>query len=661
MSKTLSLCRYALALSLTFAPFVSLAETVDTGIPLPRIVNGLTSHDFPTTGALLLGGNPATASTNCTGTLIGCETFLTAAHCVEDDLNPSAYTVFFQHAGFFSVTSVEVHPSYSFPVADVAVLKLGSMIDGISPTPIDTVGGHANGTSGTIAGYGRTGGGAFDYGIKRFGDVSIASCQFGVSNTTSICWDFDTPVGPAGDDSNTCNADSGGPLFIDSGLGPVVAGITSGGNSSDCLAFDSSFDTRVSFYAGYIQTEGGADINNITCGTLPQVGDSDVDVIGFEGTVNGGTPQDTNSFVVDAGAMVLRVNYNGHDDGVSDFDMYVRAGSPPTTSTFDCAATGSNQYGSCEFSNPSSGTWYVMVDRQSGAGSYQVTATSFGTFCSDPGNNGLSCDDENQCTSGDICLSGACVGTPSVNGTSCDDGNTCTTPDTCQAGVCTGSSMCGDGVIQTSCEECDDGAATSGDGCASDCSVEACYECAGEPSSCGAPSGCSNAPKSVLVISDVADSSKDKVIWKWIKGTTSTASFGDPVMDDGYDMCVWEDGALSSRASVAKAGSCGSKPCWKTLGSMFAPAGYKYKNKSSNGDGVFQVLLKEGVGKGKILWKGRGSNLMLPGPASGTEYFSGTSLMVQAVRDDGGACWQADFDSTDFKKNDPDKFKAVAK
>ena len=82
----------------------------------PRIVNGLTTHGFPTTGALMYpsgGGaiNENNAGSWCTGTLIGCQTFLTAAHCVEDDSHPSRYWVFLQHGGIRSVASIHSHPS----------------------------------------------------------------------------------------------------------------------------------------------------------------------------------------------------------------------------------------------------------------------------------------------------------------------------------------------------------------------------------------------------------------------------------------------------------------------------------------------------------------------------------------------------------------------
>ncbi len=640
-------------------PIAVLGESVEFDGPGPRIVNGLTTQNFPSTGALLLGGNPATASSHCTGTLIGCETFLTAAHCVEYDLDPSSYTVFLQHGGMYSVASIAMHGQYGFPVADVAVLKLGTPVTGIRPTPIDTVGGHALGTTGTIVGFGRSGGSAFDYGIKRYGEVAIANCQFGTSNTTSICWDFDSPLGPAGDDSNTCNADSGGPLFIDPGSGPVVAGITSGGNSSNCMPFDSSFDTRVSHYASFIQTQGGADLSNTACGSIPQVDDADVEVLSFEGVLSGGSPQALHSFSVDPGSLALRVSHNGVDDGLSDFDIYVRAGVPPTTSVYDCAANGSSAFGSCQFSSPVDGNWYVLLDRVSGAGTYQVTATSFGTYCSDPGNAGLSCDDDNACTSGDICQGGTCAGSSVPDGTGCDDGNACSLVDTCQAGACTGQSTCGDGLIQAGCEQCDDGGTASGDGCDATCSVEYCYECDQEPSVCGTPTGCAVAGRSVLILHDGVDPGGSRVIWKWLKGATTAAEFGDPSSTDGFDLCLWEDGNLIASGGVAAGGQCSGRPCWRALGPMAGPTGYKFKDKASNGDGVYQVLMKANNGNGKVYWKARGSNLTLPGAASPSQYIGGTNLTVQALRQDGGACWEADFASSDFRTNLSEKFKAV--
>ena len=162
--------------------------------PSPRIVNGVLESQWPTAGALLSGTNLATAFPICSGTLIGRETFLTAAHCVcsgdgqsctNRPPNPGSYSVFLPHAGLFSVSSISLRTDYDFPVADVAVLKLAAPVSGISPTPINTIQSPPFSTSGTIVGFGTSGGASDDSGLKRSGDVVTASCTGGVSNQTS--------------------------------------------------------------------------------------------------------------------------------------------------------------------------------------------------------------------------------------------------------------------------------------------------------------------------------------------------------------------------------------------------------------------------------------------------------------------------------------------
>jgi hypothetical protein len=354
----------------------------------PRIVNGTLSFEYPTTGALLFGESPDQATEHCSGTLIGCSTFVTAAHCVCDASgaacqsgaaapDPAEWLVFFQHAGFFEVASIAIEPAYDFPERDVAIVRLAEPVRGISPTPLATVE-PALGTDGTIVGFGQTEGGEGDYGLKHRGSVVTAECG-GDLPPGLVCWDFLNPQGPPGSNSNTCNGDSGGPLFVDEAGTATLAGLTSGGDASDCLPTDHSYDTSVADHLAYIQAQGGADLANTSCSaeTLSQVGDAVTDVVGFTQRLDAGKPQQVHSFDVPADRPELRVALNATEVPGADVDLYVRFGAAPTTTEYDCRAYGANQWGHCAFANPAAGTWYVLVKRYSGASTYQVTATIF--------------------------------------------------------------------------------------------------------------------------------------------------------------------------------------------------------------------------------------------------------------------------------------------
>ncbi len=352
-----------------------------------KLVNGTLTPGFPTAGALLFGNDPDTATGSCTGTMVGCDTFVTAAHCVCDEdgtlcqsapniPDPGDYLVFLQHAGFFSIASIALRSGFDFPVADVAVLKLTTPVNGISPTPINTTISPPSSSVGTIVGFGRSGGTAQDYGLKRTGRIETTTC-LDESNVTSVCWNFVAPIGPPGEDSSTCNGDSGGPLYIDLGAGDVLAGVTSGGVAEECLAPATAFDANIYAYRDWIQAQGLADLGNQTCGDLAQVGTPGVTVVGFSGDVSAGVPEGRHQFVVDPETVHLVVTMNASEAGSNDFDLFVKFGAPAATNDWDCRATGGNNWGSCEFASPSAGSWHVLVNRYDGDGTYQTTATAF--------------------------------------------------------------------------------------------------------------------------------------------------------------------------------------------------------------------------------------------------------------------------------------------
>ncbi|MDH3686076.1 MAG: trypsin-like serine protease, partial [Myxococcales bacterium] len=340
----------------------SLAGGAAAGERLPRIVNGLLAWDPPAVGSLLCtagsdacfpdSGSPPVPSPPlswCTGTLIGCETFLTAAHCVcgrltgvecNDDFprDPSQYRVFLQHAGSVEVADIVVHPDFvpGDLVNDVAVLQLAVPVTGIHPAVPNDLGTPALGSTGTIVGFGQSAQGLGDFGLKRAGTVVTADCG-GFHNDGHVCWSFEEPVGAPGDDSATCQGDSGGPLFVDLGEGPVIAGITSRSAPPTCSPPALVIDQDVSAVLDFIVAEAGDDLGR-TCGGFPAVGEAGTVSYELSGTLNAGTSSATHQFTVDPGASELRMALNAfEDDGLADFDVYVRAGAPATPAQHDCA------------------------------------------------------------------------------------------------------------------------------------------------------------------------------------------------------------------------------------------------------------------------------------------------------------------------------------
>lgn len=92
---------------------------------------------------------------------------------------------------------------------------------------------------------------------------------------------------------------------------------------------------------------------------------------------------------VPAGATDLSFVMSG---GSGDADMYVRHGSAPTTSTYDCRPYKSGNSETCTFASPASGTWHVMLR---GYSAYSGTSLT-GSFTAGGGGGG--CGDSGSVT-----------------------------------------------------------------------------------------------------------------------------------------------------------------------------------------------------------------------------------------------------------------------
>ena len=250
------------------------------------------------------------------------------------------------------------------------------------------------------------------------------------------------------------------------------------------------------------------------------------------------------------------------------------------------------------------------------------------------------CDVAETCTGG----SAACpVDGVQPDGTTCDDGVACTIDDVCTAGTCGGNSItCGDGITQGACGElCDDGNVVSNDGCSATCQPE--FVCTPAPIV-----GCRTAMtgKSQLQLRNKTPDTKDQGRWKWNKGqTTPKADFGAPLTATGYQLCIYANGSLVSRAAIPAGGLCAGKACWRENSK-----GFQYKDKDATPDGVTKLKLREGLvdGKAQIQLQGKGMNIDMP-----------TLPLAQPVRvqikNSDGVCWETTH-SAPASKNDATQF-----
>ena len=114
---------------------------------------------------------------------------------------------------------------------------------------------------------------------------------------------------------------------------------------------------------------------------------------------------------VPSGATNLQFQTSG---GTGDMDMYVRFGSPPTFTTWDCRPYAGDNNETCTFPTPAAGTWHVMLDAYAAysgmtlVGSYQTC-------------NSISDVEPNDTIAGAQAISGSCN---QISGTFLNDSST---------------------------------------------------------------------------------------------------------------------------------------------------------------------------------------------------------------------------------------------
>ncbi|HXC50423.1 MAG TPA: trypsin-like serine protease [Candidatus Limnocylindrales bacterium] len=560
----------------------------------PRVVDGTVTVDPPAVGEILYSA--------CGGTLIGCQTVLTAAHCALGDPSVFFRHLFFQHGG---MVDVDLDGSTLEIGYDMAVLKLASPVTRIRPLPINRTTGSYS-LPGTVVGWGCDPVPGVGESIKRSASTTVSNL-FVNAVTAQV---------------GGCSGDSGGVFLTDFGSGTVLAGTIEGTYGSGIEG------PGTYYYQSLIAAAAGADINSTACGNGAQAGDPNSTTFPFSGSISAGAPQQTHSFSVAPGTTELRVAFNEEDN----FNVFIRFGAPATTTTYDCRIDYNVQASlSCTFPAPQAGTWYALVNRVSGSGMYQLTATTF-SDCSDALNAGIACDDGNSCTDNDVCAALACTGTPVPDMTSCgvNADSQCTTGGTCQGGICE-PTIVADGTACT----------PSGDNAASGrCRDGSCHlACPGEPRS-----GCRTCERSKFTFASDADPSRKKLQWSWSRGqAVPAADLDDPRSATEYALCVYSNtGHLLATAALPTGES------WRAKGGI-PPRGFRFDGTGDTASGVTRADVKAGTdGKAKAAVRGAGADLPdLTLPISST-----IGMTVQLVHNDPAPqCWTAQYSNAPIKND----------
>lgn len=203
------------------------------------------SREDEIVGGTLTSGDPAVVSIGledmpfCSGTLVGPKTVVTAAHCIYAYGENAVYYAFFGPNAYAPTRKVRItaqyaHPKYNGESRDLGVLRLQTAVTNVVPielnsTPFSDVN---IGQPIRHVGYGITGAGRSDSGLKRQVSYSLAAYT-------------DWLLLSGGNGKQTCQGDSGGPAFMTLGADKeLLVGVVSFGDA-DCAQFgaDARIDT----------------------------------------------------------------------------------------------------------------------------------------------------------------------------------------------------------------------------------------------------------------------------------------------------------------------------------------------------------------------------------------------------------------------------------
>lgn len=214
---------------------------------------------------------------SCTGTLIAPDVVLTAGHCVGGMTTVIANTTDYNTQGGArsTIKSHTAYPNWE-TTYDVSVIVLNTPLTGVTPRPVATtectMTSFASKPSVQLVGFGATDVNAQNANTKLY-EVTVPVTDATCGNAALGCKPAVAPSGEfaAGDGvKDSCNGDSGGPVYLNTPRGYVVIGAVSRAYDNATQACgQGGIYVRADKVLAWIETTTGKTVSKDSCATNP--------------------------------------------------------------------------------------------------------------------------------------------------------------------------------------------------------------------------------------------------------------------------------------------------------------------------------------------------------------------------------------------------------